>query len=88
MVLRCETAESIMAACEKGMQQFSASETLAAIHLVARRADNFKVRRDPVFAELVGRTAVAVASSDVLPRELAGTSWAVAKLGLRNWPLR
>jgi len=73
--------------CERKLCQFSALGTLSALHLVAQRPDNFKVRRDVAFAALTARAAAVLGSLEATPQELVSAAWAVAKLGLKNRPL-
>lgn len=74
----------MMSICESKLSEFSALGTLAAVSQIAEKPDNFKVRRDASFALLLGRAADVLAVLEATPQELVNTSWAVAKLGLRN----
>jgi len=86
-VAQCSTAEVIMATCDMKLAQFSALGTLETLRVLAHMQDNFKVRREPSFLQLVGKTADILDSCRVEAREVVNTSWAVAQLGLQSHSL-
>jgi len=86
-VVGCKTADEMMSICESRLSEFSSVGTLAAVQQLADCTDNFKVRRDVSFSLLLSRTADVLGVLSATPEELVSTSWAVAKLGLRNAPL-
>jgi len=83
-IARCSTAEAIMATCDVKMTQFSALGTLDTLKALADMQDNFKVRREPSFAQLTGRTADILDHCRVEAAEVVNTSWAAAQLGLQS----
>jgi len=83
-VARCSTAEAIMATCDVKLTQFSVLGTLDTLRALADMQDNFKVRREPSFVQLLGRTADILDQYRLEARDVVGTSWAVARLGLQS----
>mmetsp|Transcript_12919 Transcript_12919/g.24190 ORF Transcript_12919/g.24190 Transcript_12919/m.24190 type:complete len:190 (-) Transcript_12919:28-597(-) len=86
-VLSCDTAEGILGIFDANLSQFNASGIILTLLSIAKKPDNFKVRRDPSFSLLLAGASRALSSPAVLPEYLVNMTWAVAKLGLRNKPL-